>query len=1142
MDWRPPFAARLAVPSFRLLSLQTACLLLLLCSYLGCKVAPPDTSLESKTEGTTTALFSISAGDILASPGYSSAPASRVSALGFSFQDVTSVRIDVREAGASMPLFRGLDLTREPGGPWTGRLPFLPKNKPLTFIATASSASGTELFRGSTDETLTDDASSVSIALSPANDGASAVLPRLQRITLPAQLFPGQSVTLHFLVEARAGERLDYVIDDGVNSGPGGGFSPSQGTLFLEGTSATFVIRYTAPDVFSATDFSHSVRLTNQDGNSLLSTFRTHVRPPSSDGVRDTSLAIFFNPVINVLSAARVPGAPQVTFEASLSDDRPLSELSYTWGFIPDGIYDPPPSFVPHQANPTTLQGYTLDVRGTLRLDVTDADGGRTTLLYALARQQFPDNPIVDNGFSSLLAGEGHTCVLLSGGALRCWGRNNWGQLGYGTTSNLGDDELPANAGTIPLMEIGDRLAVGGHHTCVLLDSGMVRCWGRNDSGQLGYGHTRSLGDNEAASSSGYVNLGGRAIRLVAGDAHTCALLETGKVRCWGRNDSGQLGYGHTHTLGDDEQPWHAGDVNVGGSVRELAAGARHTCALLTTGAVRCWGRNDSGQLGLGHTRSIGDDEVPASTSEVDVGAPVVQLSISSTSQHTCVRLSTGSVRCWGSNVSGQLGYGHNRPIGDDESPAKAGSVSMGGTVLQVATGSMHTCALLSTGGIKCWGRNESGQLGYGYTAPLSAPPEATVDLGGATAFQVAVGAWHTCALLASGEPRCWGRNTYGQLGLGNTYNLGDDETPASSPLTISRPPVLVETSQSPAAGGAFTLRGQAMDPQGSRLSFSWTATAGTLSTPSATDDTSEVVWKAPTDCISTKVSIHVRNALGLSAEHTFLFVPDAECRADCIHPSAATLNSRALAGLFDIQFDKQCNAYLSTIIGGQDYIYKVDPAGGVNVMTGYSNYNIPAIALTPSSAKLVVSQNDNSTSSVGVLSGTRIMPMATGNYVSGNLWSNYYLNQCQSSIAADDNGCAWIPNFLGNGSLVCVNVDNGAKRQLTKLPGRIEGIVLDGSGALLVSVGGDILSVNAATGATAVRYSAPAGILDFAMDANGDLYAETVAGKIMRVTAAGDVSTFAIVSGQGKLAISPDRFLVRLIPSSQFQEWRLGH
>ena len=853
-------------------------LLALLGLGLGCKSTLSEDSSAAQGVETGTVLFSIGSSDLVASSRGAgpSALAAPVSALGFSFQDVTRIRIDVlaHEADGSTPLlFRDGDLSRGSDGLWTGRLPFLPRNKPLSFLATASSTSGAVLFRGSTDQSLTEDNTPVSIILSPASDGASISLPRIQRITVPAaELFPSQSFALGFLVEARAGERLDYVIDEGAS----GNFSSSQGSLTLGGTSATLVIRYTAPEVASPTDFSHSLRLTNRDGHSVSTTFRLRVRPPSSEGVRDTSFLVRFNPVINALSAVRVSGAPQVALEVSVSDNRPLSELSYSWSLTADGAYDPPPSFSA-QANPTLLQGYTPELRGTLRLEVTDAEGGKTTLLYALPPNQFPDNPTTDTGFKSLLAGEGHTCVLLGDGAVRCWGLNAQGQLGQGHTRALGDDESLSSVGNVPLAEGGVQLAVGGHHTCLLLEGGAVRCWGRNDSGQLGYGHTRAIGDDKAVSHSGYVPFGGRAIELVAGFAHTCALLDTGKVRCWGHNAHGQLGYGHTRPIGDGEVPSTTGEVDVGGTVRHLVAGAWHTCALLTTGAVRCWGRNDSGQLGLGHTRPIGDDESPASASDVSVGGPVLQLATSSTSQHTCARLESGAVRCWGRNAHGQLGQGHTHSIGDDETPASVGSMNMGSDlVLQLATGAEHTCALLSPGVLKCWGRNESGQLGRGNITALSIPPATPVNLGGTLAFQLAAGAWHTCALLNSGEPRCWGRNTHGQLGLGHTYNLGDDEAPSGSALTTPRPPQVVETSQSAAGAGGgspLTFQVQAMDPQASRLSFSWTANTGTLSTSTMTSDTSQVSWTAPsciTAGVTPTVTATVTNALGLMVTTTF--------------------------------------------------------------------------------------------------------------------------------------------------------------------------------------------------------------------------------------------------------------------------------
>jgi alpha-tubulin suppressor-like RCC1 family protein len=223
-----------------------------------------------------------------------------------------------------------------------------------------------------------------------------------------------------------------------------------------------------------------------------------------------------------------------------------------------------------------------------------------------------------------------------------------------------------------------------------------------------------NIGGSETPKSVGSVDVGGNVVQISAATLHTCALLDTGKVRCWGSGDSGKLGYGNTNNIGDDETPATAGDVEVGGIVVQVVASGTHTCALLDTGKVRCWGSNSDGQLGYGNTNNIGDDETPASAGDVDVGGTVVQLS--SRGRHTCTLLDTGTVRCWGKASKGQLGYGNTDKIGNDETPATAGDVPVGGTVVQIGTGYTHTCALLNTGQYRCWGEGTLGRLGYGNT------------------------------------------------------------------------------------------------------------------------------------------------------------------------------------------------------------------------------------------------------------------------------------------------------------------------------------------------------------------------------------------------------------------------------------------
>jgi alpha-tubulin suppressor-like RCC1 family protein len=232
-----------------------------------------------------------------------------------------------------------------------------------------------------------------------------------------------------------------------------------------------------------------------------------------------------------------------------------------------------------------------------------------------------------------------------------------------------------------------------------------VRCWGRNEKGQLGYGHTSTIGDDESPGSAGDVNVGGTVARIAAGGDNTCAVLTTGGVRCWGDGSAGQLGYRSVENVGDDELPAIAGDVNIGGAAVQVElspnASYPHTCARLTSGGVRCWGYNTS-LAGLGAPDRIGDDEWPSTIPEVNIGGAATQLVTGAA--HACALLGTGKLRCWGSGYSGQLGYGNVQSIGDDEHPASAGDVPVGGDVQQVTAGSAHTCALLSGGTVRCWG------------------------------------------------------------------------------------------------------------------------------------------------------------------------------------------------------------------------------------------------------------------------------------------------------------------------------------------------------------------------------------------------------------------------------------------------------
>jgi alpha-tubulin suppressor-like RCC1 family protein len=315
-------------------------------------------------------------------------------------------------------------------------------------------------------------------------------------------------------------------------------------------------------------------------------------------------------------------------------------------------------------------------------------------------------------------AGNVHSCAIRPNGGVYCWGQGSFGQLGYANTEYIGDDEAPSAAGPVDLGGRGAvAVATGRVHSCALLDNGSVRCWGGNEFGELGYGNKQMVGDNETPASVAPVDLGaGRsAVAITAGYLHTCAILDNGSVRCWGAGLEGELGYGNTQSVGDNESPGSVAPVNLGAgrSAVAIAAGAYHTCAILDNGTVSCWGRNESGQLGYGNTNKVGDNETPGSMGPVNLGAGRTAVAIAAGEEHTCAILDNGTVRCWGVSNKGQLGYGITPPIGDNETPAAAGPVNLGGhSAVAITAGPYHTCAVLDDGTMRCWGGGEYGRLG----------------------------------------------------------------------------------------------------------------------------------------------------------------------------------------------------------------------------------------------------------------------------------------------------------------------------------------------------------------------------------------------------------------------------------------------
>ncbi len=341
--------------------------------------------------------------------------------------------------------------------------------------------------------------------------------------------------------------------------------------------------------------------------------------------------------------------------------------------------------------------------------------------------------------------GSGHSCALTPAGGVKCWGHNVYGQLGDGTAVNryAPVDVVGLSGGVV-------SITAGRYHTCALMGTGGVKCWGDNFYGQLGDGTTtmRYTPVNVTGLTSGVV-------AVSAGDLHTCALTGTGAVKCWGSNYSGQIGDG-TNT--DRHAPVSVSGLTSG--IAYIAAGGSHTCAIPAAAPAKCWGDNGYGQLGDGTTT---DRSAPVNV--VGLSSHIGQ--IAAGTRHTCALTAMGGVLCWGQNSHGQVGDGtttHRTTPRTVCADAACGSPLYGVTV---AAGYSHTCALTGAGGLLCWGDNSFGEIGDGSTTDHTTPVGAA---GLATGVQaVAAGDEHTCAVTTDGGAKCWGANFFGQVGDGTT-------------------------------------------------------------------------------------------------------------------------------------------------------------------------------------------------------------------------------------------------------------------------------------------------------------------------------------------------------------------------------------
>jgi alpha-tubulin suppressor-like RCC1 family protein len=418
----------------------------------------------------------------------------------------------------------------------------------------------------------------------------------------------------------------------------------------------------------------------------------------------------------------------------------------------------------------------------------------------------------------AVVAGSAHNCALLSDGSVRCWGDNQGGQLGDGSRTRsesavtvaglTGVTAISSWAGTYtcaltgaggvkcwgsgavgsgatsPTLTPADvagltsgvrAISAGFDHACAVTDGGGVTCWGLNGLGQLGNGSTTA-----SSAPVPVTGLTSGVAAVAAGQTYTCALTAAGGVKCWGTNASGQLGNGSTTA---SLVPVDV--VGLSSGVRAIAAGASYTCAVLTSGGVKCWG---GGTLAIPTDISAISGGIKAIYPAIDIscvsldggglkcwsikagtamdlpGLDQSATAVAFGSQATfCVLLSTGGVTCAHGSAFVPVAGLEAGSSGAEPPPTAAG------TTAAIAVGFQHTCILTTSGGAKCLGYNPVGEIGNGTTATANAPVDVLGLTSGVATIRASFG--FTCAVTTAGAAKCWGRNDYGQLGVGTTAN-----------------------------------------------------------------------------------------------------------------------------------------------------------------------------------------------------------------------------------------------------------------------------------------------------------------------------------------------------------------------------------
>ena len=400
----------------------------------------------------------------------------------------------------------------------------------------------------------------------------------------------------------------------------------------------------------------------------------------------------------------------------------------------------------------------------------------------------------------TIAVGNNGTCSVRNG-KLRCWGAagtSSFCKNGYGTGSNLGDNEAPLTASDVDMgkdvleVDIGTPDPSSGRRaTCALTVEGALRCFGPGHNGRVG----NNTGSNQCPASitMADVPLSGTVVQFANGSGHTCAVLNTGDVRCFGNGANGATGYDSTADLGDGAGEVEAlGIVDLGGKVViDISAGENTTCIVGNDGRARCWGSGGNGVLGTDATANFGNSGGSNSMTVLSditmgVGDPKVK-SIQTKNNMSCALTVDDKLRCWGGGSDGRLGNGSTSNIGNSAANTIVNMTDIDvdtsdDTIVNYAVAGASVCVSNAAAQVKCWGSGQNGQLGNGTTTSTNSTSPSALswrNVGGKGVKAIAAGGYAEayaayCVITIDDEIHCWGKNDSGQHGVLSTSNQND--------------------------------------------------------------------------------------------------------------------------------------------------------------------------------------------------------------------------------------------------------------------------------------------------------------------------------------------------------------------------------